>query len=246
METKQIQLQIPDFLTIDQYAAMSSYTGTSAFGKLVHTVSALTNTPLSEVRQWDVDALTKIANLYAEISDHKQEFHSIIEWNGQLYGYAHIKQNTLGEYIDLENLCGNLEENMHKVAAIFYRPITKHRFDSIKFNVKQGMKMAKNDVENVFDWYEIEKYDSNIRKSREENFKKFPVHIFLGALSFFLSTASLYLNNTAYLEGKLTLKQKNKMEKDLLGNLLGSTGAGGGLFTTSLRPIFWQLTDQTA
>ncbi len=241
METKRLELQVPDFVSIQQYVDMNSYTGTSAFGKLVHSVATLTGYTKEEVRDWDISSLTKVSNIYAELADHKEEFHSLIEWNGTLYGYANVKQCSLGEWVDLENLAQDMESNLHKIAAILYRPVEKHNFNSIEFGVKQKIKMVKNDVENVFDWYTIEKYDSKKRKEREESFKEFPVHIFLGALSFFLSTASLYLSHIAYLKGEITEETMNLATKEILRSLSDSTGAGGGLFTTSLSPIFYRL-----
>ena len=244
MANKQIQLSVPEFLTIEQYGKMSAYKGDSAFGKLVHAVSSLSGYTKEEVRGWDVNAITKISNAYAGIADHKEEFHSLIEWNGELHGFSNVKQFSLGEYVDLENLCQDLENNMHKVAAILYRPVSKHKFKSISYTVKQRIKMVNNKVENVFDWYDIEKYDSSIRKEREESFKDFPAHIFLGALSFFLSTGSLYLNRTQYLQKMISKKEMKDMEKILIKSLSAHTGAGGGLFTTSLNPIYYQLTDR--
>ena len=103
-----------------------------------------------------------------------------------------------------------------------------------------------NKVENVFDWYSIEKYDADIRRDREEKFKKFPAHILLGAISFFLSTASLYLANIQYSANKIAKETMEEMETLILGNLSENIGDGSGLFTTSLSPIYYRLqgTDQ--
>jgi len=246
MATQTLQLSVPEYISIEKYGEINSYEGDNRFGQLVYSVSKITGKPISEVRLWSMDSLTKVVNVFADIADHNQEFHSIIEWNGQLLGFAHMKQATLGEYIDLENYCKDLKNNMHKVAAILYRPIKKHRFDSIEFITKQTIKMAKNQVENVFDWYTLEEYDSDKRKEVEETFKEFPVHIFLGALSFFLSTGSLYLNSIAYSQKKISKRQMIMAEKQLMESLLESTGAGGGLFTTSLSPTYYKYlaTDQ--
>jgi len=243
METvkKTVTLNIPQYLTIGQYMDMSNYKGDSKFGKLVHTVSALTQMSAKEVRMWDVDSLITVANKYSEIADHKNEFHSIIEWEGELYGYAHMKQATIGEYMDLEKLATNLEVNLHKVAAILYRPISKHRFESLSFKYKQSIKMLNNDVENVFDWYDLEKYDADIRRDREDKFKNFPAHIMLGAISFFLSTASLYLANIQYSEKAITKTMLENMTDQIMENLSENIGGGSGLFTTSLNPIYYQL-----
>ena len=241
MATKQLQLEIPEFITIQKYSEINSFKDESNFGRLVWTVSKITGKPMSEVRLWSIDSLTNIVNIFSDIADHKEEFHTIIEWNGELLGYAHMRQATLGEYIDLEHLCKDLETNMHKVAAILYRPITKHKFKDLSFTVKQKIKMLNNKVENVFDHYTLETYDSEIRKEREESFKDFPAHIFLGAVSFFLNSVNLYSINTLYSEGQISLRMKNQMISQTLEHLSLTTGAGGGLSTTSLSPTFYQL-----
>jgi len=241
MNKKTLSITIPDYLTIEQYLNMNSYKGDSNFGRLVHSVAVMTNTEKSEVRKWPVDVLTELGNDFAKLADHHNEFHSIIEWNGILYGYAPIKASTLGEYIDIENLAKDFEKNMHKIAAILYRPIMTHRFKSLEFAIKQKIKMVKNKVENVFDWYSVEPYDNKKRKQVEEEFKDFPAHIFLGAISFFLSTVSLYSTNTLYLQGKISNRMKTQMMNDQLEILSQTTGGGGGLFTNSLSPIYYQL-----
>ena len=42
METVSLQLEVPEYLTIQKYCDMNAYKGTSKFGKLVHAVSVLT------------------------------------------------------------------------------------------------------------------------------------------------------------------------------------------------------------
>ena len=237
---KNYQIEVPEYLTIGQYASMNAYKGESSFGRLVHVVSSLTGLDKEEIRSWEPDSLVKVSNLFSGLADHHQEFHSLIEWNGQLYGYANIKQASLGEYIDIESLSEDLENNLHKVAAILYRPVTKHRFKSLSFAVKQKVKMLNNKVENVFDWYEVDKYDSNVRKEREEDMKGFPAHILLGALSFFLSNAVLYLNHIQFSKGEISKIQMETRETEILEALSQNIGGGGGLFTTSLNPIYYQ------
>lgn len=240
MKTKSIQLEVPDYVSIEQYANINSYSGDDNLGKLIHTVSKITGEEVDEVKKWSLDSMKKVADIFADIADHNEQFHSIIEWNGELLGYSSIKQASLGEYLDLESLAKDLQNNMHKIAAIFYRPITKHRFNSLKFLTKQRIKIANNDVEDVFDWYEVEEYDSKKRKLREESFKNFPVHIFLGALSFFLTNANQYLNSIAYSQNQMTKEMMEKKNNILLGSLLLNTGAGGGLSISSVNPIYYQ------
>lgn len=210
-------------------------------GKMINIISALTGYKKEEVETWSLDSLNEVFKAYSNLADAKNEFHSLIEWNGTLYGYSHINQMTLGCYVDLENLSKDLENNLHKVAALLYRPVTKHRFGSLKFTIKQQLKMVRNKVENVFDWYELTPYDSKERKDREEEFKQFPANILLGALGFFLNTASLYLNNTAFSQQILTEETMKKNETTLMETLLQTIGGGSGLFTHSPNPIYLKL-----
>lgn len=239
-KVKSLKLQIPEYITVDKYREINSYKGQNKFGRLVYTVAKLTGEPFDEVRLWDLDSLTKVSNLYAGIADHNNFFYPIIKWRGKLYGYSSIRKATLGEYIDLETYCKDLEENMHRVAAILYRPIEKHRLGNLSFDTKQGIEVVNNKTDKVFDKYTIEKYDSDKRAEIEDDFKDFPVHLFLGSISFFLNTGSLYLNNTAFLREKITWTQKTKNEIIIMENLLANTGDGSQRFTNSLRPMHFQ------
>ena len=241
MQTKTVQIEIPQYLTIRQYLDLKQLPDTdSKIEKTLFIISTITGIDIDELRYWDLESIKKLNDLIEGLVDPKNEFHSIIEWNGVLYGYDNIKQQNLGEYIDLEGLAKEVDKNLHKIAAILYRPITDHRFDTIDFIVKHKLKTIKHkDVANVFDYYNIEKYDSNVRKVREKDFMDFPVQIALGALSFFLTSGSQYLTSTVYsLAPKEMIQEMNNL---LLENLIHNTGAGGGLFTHSLKPIYYQL-----
>jgi len=241
MELQSFDITLPDYLTTDQYVKLNGYKGDSNFGRLVHTVSAITGRDKKEVRSWKLSSLTDLANHYSEIADHNNEFHSLIEWNGKLYGYSNISAQSLGEYIDLENLSKEFETNAHKIAALLYRPVKSHRFKTLEFHVKQKIKMLKNSVENVFDWYTVEDYDSQKRKEVEEEFRQFPAHIFLGAISFFLSVGSLYSTDILYSENQITMQTRDQMIQDQMTLLSQTIGHGGGLSTTSLSPIYYRL-----
>jgi hypothetical protein len=241
MKTKQITFELPPFITIGQYQKMNSYKGDSALHKLVTLVEAITKYPKEDILTWDMKSLQAVSDKFKEVADPDNEFHSLIEWNGELHGYAHMDKANLGEYIDLENLSKDLENNLHKVAALMYRPVTKHRFNTLKYGYKQKVKMVKNDVANVFDYYEIETYDNQTRKDREESFKDFPVHIILGAVAFFLATANLYLTTTLSSADRINKKDTKNQMTTILESLSQSIGLGGGLSTTSLNPTYLQL-----
>jgi len=230
---KEIKIKIPDYLTIDQYRKMTEMGQEDGrIEQLVHIVSSLSDYSKEEIKSWSIKTLTEIATKYSDLVDVKNEFHPIIEWNGQLYGYANINQASLGTYIDIENMSKDLKNNMHQIAATLYRPIKKHRFNSLSFTLKQKIKALNNKVENVFDWYTLQPYDYEARKEVEESFREFPAHIFLGALSFFLVNVNLYLVNTQSSE-ILTQSQKKKMTNQIMETLSLAIGGGSGLSTTS-------------
>jgi hypothetical protein len=236
---KTIQVDIPEYLTIDQYTSIINAGGTS-LEKMVSTVSSLTDLTVDQVKELPIDVIKNISDDITELSFPKETFHAIVEFDNVLYGYAHMKQCSLGEYMELEKLCEDVTGNMHKIAAILYRPVTKNRFNSLSFAFRQGVKAVNNKVENPFDWYEIETYDSNKRKDRDEQFKDFPSHIFLGALSFFLGTANLYLTNILYSMGKLSRRTMERQNNDLLVSLSVSIGDGLQPYTIYLNPTSFQ------
>lgn len=241
MKKKSIQIEIPDYLSIKQYKKISQYTGESELKRVITIISALTGIEEKEIGYWSIDSIKEVYLMLNKLGDPKNEFHSLVEWNGTLYGYAHIKNSSLGEYVDLENLCQDVKGNLHKIAALIYRPVVKNKFNSLDFIVKQSIKVAKKSgVANVFDYYTVEEYDSDKRKEVEDSFENFPVHIALGAISFFLSSASLYLNSIAYSEKTLTKSQMKRMNNKILTALSQATGAGGGLSIHSLKPIYYQ------
>lgn len=243
---KRITFDLPPYLTVGQYQEMNSYKGDSNYEKLITLVSAVTKYDKEEIGTWDLNSLREISTKFQDIASPDKEFHSLIEWNGILYGYAHMNKATLGEMVDLENLSKDFETNLHKICAILYRPVTEHNFDSISYAVKQKIKTVNNKVENVFDWYDVEKYDSKSRKKREVSFKDFPVHILLGAISFFLGTVNLYLTTTLSSNNLLSQKEKKMLMKYHLVNLSANIGAGGGLSTNSLNPTYLTLQETKA
>ena len=207
---------------------------------MVKIIAAMTDYTEEEIKTWSIGNISTIANDILSISDFNSEFHAILEYNGKLYGYATIEKASFGEFIDMENLCKDPAKNLDQIAALLYRPISKHRFDSLSFMVKQKIKMVNNAVENVFDWYEVDEYNNQERKDRAKEFSGFPVHIILGAMAFFLGTAQQYLTDTTSSNGDLKMIEMKAMSQLMVESLLENIGAGGGLSTTSLSPIYYQ------
>jgi len=241
---KEIQVELPEYLTIRQYQKLQKYKEVNnVLEKLVKTVTVFTDLNEDQVKKLPVDALTVIARDIDDIASHRDEFHAILEFKDKVYGYQDIKASSLGSYIDLENLSKEgLDDNLHKIAALLYRPITKNTLGGYKWTVKSTIKLASNSVENVFDYYSIEEYNSDKRKEVEEEFLDFPVHILLGALGFFLGSASMYLANIAFSQDKsISKKMIETTERKILEDLSVSIGDGLQLFMNSQKHLYFKL-----
>ena len=241
---REIKVEIPPYLTIGDYKKLKQFEGTDQFHQLIHVISSLTNHPKEEVREWDARSLIQVGKILMEKSNPKQEYHPLIEWNGLLYGYRSITKFSLGEYADLESLAKDPTNNLDQIAALLYRPVKKHKFDSLSFAVKQTIKVINNKIENVFDWYEVEDYNVNQRVIDAHAMKDFPVHLILGAMAFFLTSASQSFNNTLFLSNQVTKSQMEALNRKALRNLLESTGGGSPLSTSSLKPTFYPLQEE--
>ena len=241
---REIKIEIPAYLTIGDYKKLKKYEGTDQFHQLIHVISSLTDQPKEEIREWDARTLVKVGRILMEKSNPQQEYHPLIEWNGLLYGYRSITKFTLGEYADLETLAKDPTNNLDQIAALLYRPVKKHRFDSLSYAVKQTIKVINNKIENVFDWYEVEDYNVEQRLIDAHAMKDFPVHLILGAMAFFLTSASQSFNNTLYLSSHLSKEQMEALNSKAMRNLLGSTGGGSPLSINSLKPTFYPLQEE--
>jgi hypothetical protein len=140
---------------------------------------------------------------------------------------------SLGEYVDLEMLAKKPMDNIEDIMAILYRPITKNNFNSFRWALEHGINVAKGQVEDIFKFYEIEKYDIEKRFDNAESLKDMPAGFALGALSFFLQVATLSLKNTK------TSSQKNLSKREMMKiakeTVFPNIGGGLQLFTSSRK-----------
>jgi len=236
MET--LKLNLPEYLTVDIYKKLTRSKGEGNAHKIVNAVAAILEKNIEEVKSWPIGTIKEVSDDLADLAMPEETFHAMVEFDDVLYGYAHMKQMTLGEYIDLETLSKNPIDNLEQIAALLYRPVTDNRFKSLKFMIKQKVKAVNNDVPNPFDYYTIEKYNNESRKDRAELFKSFPAHVVLGALTFFLAVGGLYLRNTTYFNK--SLRTKKVIDKMMLENLSQITGVGSGQFSVYLNPTSFQ------
>ena len=231
----EIQLEIPDYLSIKQWKEFISLEHLSESEKMIYLISLLSDKNEDEVRKWTPASLTQVyTKVIDALSDVEPAFYPVFELDGQLYGYSSITSLTLGEYTDLERLAKKPQDNIEEIMAILYRPIVKHRFGGIKWAFKNTIKVSQGDAENLFKYYTLEEYDSSKRGENAKKLSVIPASMAIGALNFFLALGSLYLLNMNLSSLKPDQQMKVMKETSKQMDLL-SIGDGLLQFITSLR-----------
>jgi hypothetical protein len=201
---------------------------------------------IEEVRKYTPIALQQVySTLLSSFEDLQPQFHPIFELDNVLYGFKSITSMTTGEYIDLERLCKQPQENLEEIMAILYRPIVKNRFKGIKWAFKSTYKVALGEAENLFKYYEVEDYDNSKREENSQTLSNIPASIGLGALSFFLVLGTYYSvsSSLSSLPPQQQMTEIKKMNQEL-----DTLNIGGGLlrFITSLEHPFYQSVERVA
>jgi hypothetical protein len=227
----EFKITIPDYLSLHQLKEIESYEHLSELDRMVKVLSIVSNKTENELRELPSSSLIEIySDIITKLTNIKSLFFPIFELNSVKYGFKSIAKMTLGEYVDLEMLAKKPLENIEEIMAILYRPITKEKFNSFRWALEHGVSVAKGQVEDIFKFYEIEKYDVGKRFDNAEALKDMPAGFAIGALSFFLQVASLSLKNTQTSSQKnLSKKQMMKIAKE---TPLFDTGDGLRLYTT--------------
>ena len=235
---KNYKLEIPEYLSIDLYQQLQNLEHLSELGKLIEAIYVFTGIDRDELKTWDITDLGRVAKDYSAI-DTEEQFYPLIKLNDKTYGYADISTMSLGEFIDLENLCKKPNKNLHEIMAVLYREVKSHKFDNFVWNVKHNVQITRKKVDNVFKWYKIKEYSSEDRVVDSNVMKEFPLPLALGALSFFLSTASLhYLNSTNSSEMPVKEKAMIGMAKKTTMEALTHIGDGLRQYTHFPRRIY--------
>jgi len=221
------EVNIPEYLTVGDYQKISMVDHLTDNERTVEITSIITGIDRKVVDQWAPEDVSKIiSNVLSLMEIDDATFYPIVEFDGVLYGYRTLSKMKLGEYIDLERLCKNPVQNLDEIMAILYRPVTKQRLQGMKYGVRQGLKIAKGEVENLFKYYDIEKYDSEQRIVDADKMKSFPASFALGALSFFLVVGSQSLNSMS----KSSSQPEKKTMNSQMNALMQSIGDGLGQF----------------
>ena len=194
---KEIEITIPQYLNLKHYKDTNRLTSLDETEQMVNVISAITNYEAPNVMKWSIPSVINVYNaIQALFKDINPEFYPVIEWEGKLWGFSNMSKMKLGEYIDLDTLIKDPEKNINQILAVLYRPVTKNNLTTATFLTKSTLKALKYEVENVFDYYELEEYDPVLRKQRAESFDNFPIEIAMGAMAFFLDIAAVFLSDS--------------------------------------------------
>lgn len=205
--SKKVNITIPDFLSVENYKKLLNIEHLSDLNKLVYTVSVLAGIDEEEIRTWSPSDIAKIANDLTDTMSPENMFYPVFEHEGVMYGYSNIDRMSLGEFTDLERLCGKPNENLEEIMAILYRPITKNKIKNLGWRQLHNVMIFTEKIDNPFKWYNIKKYNNEDRMERAELFKGLPVALALGAMGFFLALVNQYLADTG-----ISSKNKTMME----------------------------------
>ena len=241
-----VQINIPEYLSISDWKYFTSLEHLDDSEKMITLISKMGGVDIEEVRKYTPIALQQVySTLLSSFEDLQPQFHPIFELDNVLYGFKSITSMTTGEYIDLERLCKQPQENLEEIMAILYRPIVKNRFKGIKWAFKSTYKVALGEAENLFKYYEVEDYDNSKREENSQTLSNIPASIGLGALSFFLVLGTYYSvsSSLSSLPPQQQMTEIKKMNKEL-----DMLNIGGGLlrFITSLEHPFYQSVGRVA
>lgn len=88
-------------------------------------VSIFCEVPVNIVNNMALEDVRSVSKDILDVLEVNTQFNKKFTLNGVKYGFIpNLEKITTGEYIDLQNYLGN-PEDLHKAAAVMFRPITK-------------------------------------------------------------------------------------------------------------------------
>ena len=199
-----MKLQIPtniNDITVGEYLKFIEVNKEDADEEfLIHkTISIFCDIPMKDVLNIDAKEAQDIALEIYAVLNQKAEFKDKFELNGIEYGFIpNLEDLSLGEYIDLETYLKD-QKNLHKVAAVMYRPINK------KYS----------------DLYDIENYSASLKS--QNDMKDAPIGIISQGVVFFYNIVNELLKDFPhYLEN-----QSKKVQETIQQEVNSQRNMGG-------------------
>jgi hypothetical protein len=210
------EIQIPKELTISLWNKIRNIEHLSDIEKIITTVSAVSGEDAEEVKTWDFLSLTQVYKLINDnIEETKSIFLPIIDFEGKQYGFQPISKMSGGEYIDLEAKMKKGVDGLEDIISHLYRPITKSRFNTLEWKLKNNVKYIMGKSEDLFKYYDIEEYDNEKCEWRKEVLRELPLSIALGAYNFFLVLGWQLSKNMLTYSQHLSEEKKKEMMEEL-------------------------------
>ena len=195
-----MKLQIPtniNDITVGEYLKFIEVNKEDADEEfLIHkTISIFCDIPMKDVLNIDAKEAQDIAIEIYAVLNQKAEFKDKFELNGVEYGFIpNLEDLSLGEYIDLETYLKD-QKNLHKVAAVMYRPIVK------KYS----------------DLYDIENYSANLRS--QQDMKDAPIGIISQGVVFFYNIVNELLKDFPHYLETQTKKVQETIQQEVNSQL---------------------------
>ena len=171
-----MKLQIPtniNDITVSEYLKFIEVNKEDADEEfLIHkTISIFCDIPMKDVLNIDAKEAQDIALEIYAVLNQNAEFVDRFELNGIKYGFIpNLEDLSLGEYIDLETYLKD-QKNLHKVAAVMYRPVIKE----------------------YRDLYDIENYSASLKS--QNDMKEAPIGIISQGVVFFYNIVNELLRD---------------------------------------------------
>ena len=117
----EIQLEIPDYLSLKHWKVFVANEHLEQTDKMIKLISLLSNKTEDEVKSYTPIALKQVYEaVLKSLTELEPQFYPIFELDGVLYGFRSLTSLTLGEYVDLERLAKQPQENIEEIMAILY------------------------------------------------------------------------------------------------------------------------------
>ena len=160
----------------------------------IELLTSIDRTTIDKVKLWDLnDVYSKLLSL----SKASEGLHQFVKIDNVKYGFIpNLSDISTAEFGDLDTLCQDLNENLHLIMAILYRPVDKEA------NGK----------------YSIEVYDADLEERSRLFKKKLKANVVNSAILFFWSIGNDYLTDLlTYLQEDQETKSSNHSEKSGVG-----------------------------
>ena len=161
------------------------------------TIELLANVDRATIDKIKLNDLNSLYEKLAGLSKSSDSLHLFVTIDNVKYGFIpNLSEISTGEFADLDTLCQELNDNLHLIMAILYRPVDKEA------NGK----------------YSIEAYDADLEERGRIFKKKLRANVVNSAILFFWSIGNDYLTDLlTYLPEDQETKSSNHSEKSGVG-----------------------------